>query len=140
MPLDAKLELLHSVSLFANLKGDALVSLGQLADEVDVPAGKVLMRQGDFGREAFVVVSGELAVEHDGRQFKRLGPGDVAGEMALISEGPRNATVTAISPSTLFVLGHAAFHTLMEDSPEVRKCVLDEVARRLSELEVVSAH
>jgi len=140
MPLDGKLELLHSVSLFANLKGDDLVSLGQLADEVDVPAGKVLMRQGDYGREAFVVISGELAVERDGREIKRLGSGDTIGEMSLVSEAPRTATVTAVSQSRLFVLGHAEFHTLLEDSAEVRKCVMDEMARRLRELEVDRAH
>src|SRR3954447_25733083 len=137
---DAKLELLHSVSLFANLKSSELADLGQLSDRVDVPAGKVLMREGDPGREMFFVVSGAVSVQRDGREVARLGPGEVLGEMALISEGPRTATATATEPTTLFVLSHGAFHSLMATSPEVNRCVMDEMARRLRNLEPDRAH
>ena len=137
---DAKLELLHAVPLFANLKGDRLLELGQLSDQVELPAGRVLMRQGDRGAEMFVFVSGAGRVDRDGREIDQLGPGDVAGEISLVSEGPRTATVTLTEPSTLFVVGHGAFHVLMDDSPEIRKCVMDEMARRIRELDVERAH
>jgi CRP/FNR family cyclic AMP-dependent transcriptional regulator len=137
---DAKLELLHSVPLFSTLKSKELLDLGQLSDEIDLPRGRVLMRQGDKGSEAFVIVTGSATVERDGQEIARVGPGDVVGEIAVLSEGPRTATVTLLEPSTLFVLTHGAFHVLLEDSPEVRRCVFDELARRIRTLDTTRAH
>ena len=140
MPADAKLDMLRSIPLFREMGKRELENVGRLADTVDVPAGKVLMREGEFGSEMFVISSGTLAVERDGREVARLGPGSVVGEIALLSEGPRTATVTAAEPSTLLVLAHREFHTLMEDSPDMRRCVTDELARRLRGLEADRAH
>jgi NTE family protein len=64
----------------------------------------------------------------------------VLGEMAILSEGPRVATATLTQPTHLFVLAHREFHSLMETQPAVRECVLNEVARRLRELEPEKAH
>ena len=89
-------------------------------DEVDVPAGYVLMRQGDVGREMFVIASGRVVVEQDGKQVNELGPGGVLGEMALISEAPRSATVRVVEPARLFVAGHREFHSLMDSNPTIR--------------------
>jgi CRP/FNR family cyclic AMP-dependent transcriptional regulator len=128
---DTKLEMLRGVSLFETLSGKELQAIEQLADTVDVPAGHVLMRQGASGGEMFVIASGGVIVERNGREINRLGPGSVVGEMAILSEGPRSATVTTSEPSTLFVLAHREFHSLMDQSPEVRKCVFDAVAKRI---------
>ena len=137
---DAKLDLLRTVSLFADLGRKDLEEVGRLADTVDVPAGKVLMREGQSGAEMFVIASGSVVVERDGKEIARLAQGDVVGEGALLSEGPRTATVTTAEPSTLFVLGHREFHTLLADSAEVRRCVFDELARRLRTAETDRAH
>ena len=137
---DVKLDLLRTVPLFADLGRKELESVGRLADTVDVPEGKVLMREGQSGAEMFVIASGSVVVERDGRELARLGPGEVVGEVALLSEGPRTATVTTTEPSTLFVLGHREFHTLLADSAEVRRCVFDELARRLRATETDRAH
>src|SRR5687768_9289108 len=107
---DVKLDLLLTVPLFADLSRKDIESVGRLADTVDVPAGKVLMREGESGAEMFVIASGSVVVERGGREVVRLGKGDVVGEGALLSEGPRTATVTTAEPSTLFVLGHREFH------------------------------
>jgi CRP-like cAMP-binding protein len=139
-PKDPKLELLHSIGLFARLDRHDLERLGQLTDEVDVPAGKVLMRQGERGAEAFVVVSGRLSVERSGQHIADRGPGEVVGEIALVSDTPRTATVTATEPSRLFVIARREFHALMDRQPSIRLAVLDELARRLSALEVDAAH
>ncbi len=137
---DVKLDLLRSVSLFADLKGKDLEQVGRLADTIDVPAGKVLMREGQTGAEMFVIASGSVIVERNGREVTRLGQGEVVGEVALLSEGPRTATVTTAEPSSLFVLGHREFHTLLADSTEVRRCVFDELARRIRDVEADRAH
>lgn len=139
MAADQKLDMLRNVSLFSTMSSKELEAVGRLADTVDVPAGHVLMRQGSSGGEAFVIASGGVRVEHDGVEIAKLGPGDVVGEMALLSEGPRNSTVTASEPSTLLVLGHREFHSLMDQSADVRRCVFDAVARRLRMLEEMPA-
>ncbi len=139
-PKDPKLELLHSVALFAGLGQRELERLGQLTDEIDVPAGKVLMRQGEHGDEMFIVASGGITVERDGRRIAERGPGMVVGEIALLSEGPRTATVTATEASRLFVIGHREFHELMDEQPAIRLQILDELARRIRALEIDAAH
>lgn len=137
---DAKVEALRKVSLFGGLKERELDQVAQLVDEVDLPAGHVLMREGDRGSQAFILASGEARVVRDGREVAVLGPGSVLGEMALVAEGPRVATATLTKPSHLFVLAHREFHSLMADVPAVQECVLDEVARRLRVLEPDKAH
>jgi CRP-like cAMP-binding protein len=140
MAADGKIEALRSVSLFSELSQRDLEQVAQLADAVDLPAGHVLMREGQNGTQAFVIASGEAQVEQGGRTLATLGPGSVLGEMALLAEGPRVATATLTKPSRLFVLAHREFHSLMESQPAVRDCVLNEVARRLRELEPEKAH
>ncbi|MEX2547452.1 MAG: cyclic nucleotide-binding domain-containing protein [Chloroflexota bacterium] len=140
MPSDPKLDLLHSIPLFARLGKSDLQSLGQLADEIDMPAGRVLMREGELGREMFVVVSGKVRVERQGKTVAELGPGDWLGEMALLSEGNRTATVTTTEPTRLFVVAHREFHSLMYQMPTVRAAVDECVADRIRRLESDSAH
>jgi CRP-like cAMP-binding protein len=137
---DEKIDRLRSVSLFSALRDRELKQIATLADEVDLPEGKVLIRQGEWGAEMFVLISGEAIVDRDGVEVARAGPGTVIGEIALLSEGPRTATVTLTEPSRLFVLAHREFHALMDSVPEVRTCVLDELARRLRRLEEDKAH
>ena len=139
-PKDPKTELLGSIPLFADLGADELRRLAQLTDEIDVAVGKVLMRQGENGAEMFVIVSGTVSVERDGKAIADRGAGDVLGEIALLSEGPRTATVTVTEPCRLFVIGHREFHALMNELPSFRSQVLDGLARRIRSLELEAAH
>ena len=131
---DPKVELLRSIPLFSALGRGELEQVAQLADEVDVPAGHVLMRQGAIGSEAFLLAFGEAMAERDGTHLATYAPGALIGEIALLAEGPRTATVTTTEASRLFVIGHREFHSLMQAAPAVQKCVMDDMARRLREL------
>ena len=135
MARDEKLELLHSIPLFSRFDHKHLVRLGVLTEEVDVPSGKVLIRQGELGDDLMVLVTGLVAVERDGERINKLGPGEFFGEIALIERGPRTATVTAETPCRLLILNHRAFHSLMEEFPEVAASVLVTLAHRLRSLE-----
>lgn len=135
MARDEKLDLLHSVPLFAGLDRRHLERLGMLTEEVDVPAGKVLIRQGENGDDLMLIVSGEVGVERDGARLNQLGPGDFFGEIALLAGGPRTATVTAEAPTRLLVINHRDFHAVMEEFPEVAVEVLLTLARRVRSLE-----
>jgi CRP-like cAMP-binding protein len=140
MASDPKLDLLHSIPLFSRLGKSDLRRLGQLADEVDLAAGKVLMRQGEFGSEMFVVVSGSIRIDQNGQTINELGAGDWLGEMALLSEGRRTATATVTEPTRAFVVAHREFHALMDEMPLVRTAVLDCLAERIRNLETEKAH
>ena len=135
MAVDSKLELLKSVSLFSSMGRKELESVERLADTIDLPAGKTLLRQGDHGNEMYVIASGSVRVERNGQEIATLGPGNAVGEMALLSEGPRSATVTTIEPTTVFALGHREFHTLMADSAALRQCIFDNLAKRIRTLD-----
>jgi len=137
---DEKLALLERIPLFSGLGQKGLVRLGQLADEVDVPAERCLMAQGDRGSEMFVVVSGQVRVERDGQRINTLGPGEFFGEIAILDGGPRTATVTADEQSRLLVLTHRDFHSMMEEFPEIAVDVLTSLAHRIRRLEPDQPH
>jgi CRP-like cAMP-binding protein len=137
---DQKLELLKRTPLLSALGRRELEEVERLVDEVDVPAGKVLMREGDAGREFFVLVTGTVAIDRGGTRVRTLESGDFFGEIALLAEGPRTATATTEGPATLLVLGHREFHSLMDKYPAIRTCVLDALAKRIRNLEPEAAH
>lgn len=128
---DEKLDLLKRVPLLGGLGKRELEEVGRLAEEVDLPAGRVLMREGDTGREFYVLVTGGVSIERGGAPLKSMGPGDFFGEIALLAEGPRTATATTTAPSKVLVLAHREFHSLMDRFPAVRTCVLEALAKRL---------
>jgi CRP-like cAMP-binding protein len=131
MSKDQKLELLAGVPLFTQLGKRELQRVGQLADVLDRPAGRVLMRQGEIGSEAMVIVSGRAKVERDGVLVNEIGPGAVVGEMALLSGRPRVATVTLLTDAELLLLARREFTALMDEMPSVRTQVMECLAMRL---------
>jgi CRP/FNR family transcriptional regulator, cyclic AMP receptor protein len=137
---DSKVDLIASVPLFEGLSRGELAEVAKLMDEIDLPAGQVLMTQGDIGRQMFVVARGRVTVERDGQQINEVGPGGALGEMALISEGPRSATVTTLEPSLLLVADHRGFHSLMDVSPTIRGRILDGLANKIRTLDSDAAH
>ena len=141
MPVaDAKLELIRRVPLFQGCGGKDLVELGRLADEVDVPANTVLIRQGTTADAFYIVVEGRLRVERDGRVVSQLGPGEFVGEIALVDGGPRTATVTTEAPSRLLVVGHREFHSLLDRFPSIERQVLLALAQRVRAAQPEAVH
>jgi CRP-like cAMP-binding protein len=137
---DQKLELLKRTPLLAGLGRKELEAVGMLLDEVDVPAGRVLMREGESGREFFVLVDGTVGIDRGGTRVRTLQPGDFFGEIALLADGPRTATATTDKAATLLVLGQREFHSLMDQFPAIRTCVLEALAKRIRNLEPEQAH
>lgn len=135
MARDEKLDLLRRIPLFSGFDRRRMERLGMLADEVDVPAGKVLMRQGESGSDMMIVVRGSVGVERGGKRLNTLGPGDFFGEIALVDGGPRTATITAEEPTTLLVISHRDFHSMMDEFPDVAAQVMNALANRVRHLE-----
>jgi CRP/FNR family transcriptional regulator, cyclic AMP receptor protein len=128
---DAKVQLLSTVPLFSGLSKAQLAQLATIADEIDLPEGKVLTREGDRGREFFVLVGGEVDIRRNGRKLATRGKGDFIGEIALISNVPRTATVTATTPVRALVIGDREFRRLLERVPSIALTLLSAVAERL---------
>jgi MFS family permease len=113
-----EIALLRSLPLFAELPAPAIEGLAAALVQVEVQAGEVLIRQGDPGETYYAIASGEVEVTADGHFLRRCGRGEGVGEIALLHNVPRTATVTALTAATVFelrrepfliaVLGHAA--------------------------------
>ncbi len=132
---DEKLELLKRTPLLAGLSRKDLEEVGRLADEVDLKADHVLMREGDVGHEFFVIVEGQVRIDKGGQMIRIMGPGEFVGDIALVTDRPRTATATTATPCRLLVLGHREFHSLMDEFPSIRLSVLESMAMRLRDLE-----
>jgi CRP-like cAMP-binding protein len=127
-----KVELIRNVPLFAHLSKRQLEQIAQIADEIDLREGKEMTRQGSRGREFFVLLDGDADVMKDGRRINRLRGGDFFGEIALVSDTPRTATVTAASPVRALVITDRSFKRLLQDSPQIQSKVLSALAERLA--------
>jgi CRP/FNR family cyclic AMP-dependent transcriptional regulator len=128
---NAKLELLREVPLFrACTRGD-LTRIASLVDEIDVPAGKVLTRQGEPGRECFIIADGKAQASMRGRRTVSMGPGAFFGEISLLDQGPRSASVKAETDMHLLVLTSRDFRSLINEMPAVAYRIMQGLAERL---------
>lgn len=109
---------LTAFPLFAGLVDDDLAPIAAAASEVDAAEGDTLATEGDFGYALYAIESGTADVSADGEHLRSLGPGDVFGEIAIISSGRRTASVTATSPMRLIALFKRDVWALEKRSPE----------------------
>src|SRR5262249_32499352 len=106
---------LAELPTFAHLDTARLADLADLGAWLDVPPGEAVVTQGERGDAFFVVRQGQLTVDENGRRVRTLRPGDHFGEVALLLEVPRTATVRAVTASRLFRLDRVGFDTLLAD-------------------------
>lgn len=125
----------RDLPLFAGCTPAELEDIDHLADEVHVPAGRTVIRQGDLGQEFALIISGEADVVKDGDVVATLGPGAYFGEVALLDSVTRTASVVAKSDLILQVLDRRGFNTLLDDQPRLARSLLKGLAHRLAELE-----
>jgi len=128
---NAKIDLLKRVPLFSGCSKKELGSLALSADEIDLREGYVLTREGRPAREFFVLVEGTVRVTRNGRTLTDLGAGDWFGEIALLTDTPRTATVTATSPVRVLVITSRSFRRVVETMPSIAVKVLASVGERL---------
>jgi CRP-like cAMP-binding protein len=128
---DSKTSALARVSLFAHCTSKELEFVASRADEVDVPAGRQLLRQGDPGDTFYVLLEGEADVEVDGDQRPTLEPGSFFGEISMLDRGPATATVVTRTPAHLLVMSHAQFRDAIKGNDDLLGRVLASVGERL---------
>jgi CRP-like cAMP-binding protein len=129
---------LESIPLFAGLSRKERRMVAQRADEVDVEAGREIVREGDFPYEFFAIREGTAEVKRGEQHLAEIGPGDFFGEMGLLENAPRNASVITRSPMTAVVMTGSAFRQVDREFPEVAKKIrqaIDERCRHLMPVE-----
>src|SRR5918997_950535 len=104
---------LRKIALFESLPADARRTIAQHAEELDVPAGNALARQGDFAYEFFVIEDGGAEVLRDGEKIAELGPGDFLGEMGIVNKVVRNASVVTTAPCRVIVMTEQGCQSLV---------------------------
>jgi len=129
---DGKVELLRKVPLFSKLNKQGLQQVAQIADELDLPAGKEMATEGDRGREFFVLLNGEAEVTKQGSRINTVKKGDFFGEIALVTKMPRTATVTATSDVDVLVITERDFDALLKKTPEIGRSIAEALAERVA--------
>jgi CRP/FNR family transcriptional regulator len=130
-----ELELLENVPLFAQTGKKQLRTIAQQCPIRNILEGEHLAEQGERGREFFVIVSGSARCEVDGREVSRFHHGSFFGELALIADAQRSATIIAESPMEVLVLDRSDFTPLLRAAPDVTIKILRAVAARLQEVD-----
>jgi CRP/FNR family transcriptional regulator, cyclic AMP receptor protein len=128
---DSKLDALKQVPLFAGFGKRDLAAVGRIADELDVPAGKVLIREGELGRQFFILLEGEAEVRRRGRRINTLKRGDFFGEISLLSDKKTTATVTTTSDARVALITRPSFKRLLRESSTVKMSVIAALVQRV---------
>ena len=128
---NAKVDFISKVPLFAGCSKRELGAIAAVADELDFRDGTTLIQEGARGREFFVIVEGTARVTRNGRKVNDLGPGDWAGEIALITETPRTASVVTTSSGRLLVVTDRAFRSVLEEIPSISIKLMKTLGERL---------
>jgi CRP/FNR family cyclic AMP-dependent transcriptional regulator len=125
---------LASIDLFSSLSKRERKEIANRADEIEVPEGTNLVREGEFAYEFFVIEEGSVEVVRDGEHVADLGPGDFLGEMGIVTRAPRNASVVAREPTRVMVLSEQDFRGVARSFPSVAEQIREAVRERCEPL------
>jgi CRP-like cAMP-binding protein len=135
MAKKAHLDNLRNVQLFAACSNKDLERIAKASEEITMTAGSVITDQGQTGREAFIVLAGNVTVKRNGKRVAALGPGTVVGELSLLDHGPRTATVVCDTDCTLLLLDQRHFMSVLEAVPTLAHKMLATLAGRIRDLD-----
>jgi CRP-like cAMP-binding protein len=125
--------LLDRHPLLANLPPAQLEQIARAGEIESYNPGELIVAEGALGDALFLILSGQTAVHHDGKTFATLGGGDLFGEMSLVEPVPRSASVTAMSPTFVFRLPHAALRALISEDSQAASVLLVQIVKILSD-------
>lgn len=131
----AHAEHLRSVPLFSSCSQKELDKIAKAGDEVRMPAGSLIVDQGQTGREAFVLLEGSVTVKRNGKKITTMGPGSIVGELSLLDHGPRTATVTCETDCVFLLLSQRTFLGVVDDVPALSHKLLASLASRIRDLD-----
>lgn len=121
--------------LFGGLTNKELEKVVKATDEIQMTAGTLIIDQGQTGREAFVILDGEVEIKRNGRKVASAGPGSVVGELSLLDHGPRTATAICATDCTLLVVDQRRFLGVIDTVPTLSHKLLASLASRIRDLD-----
>ena len=128
-------ELLAQVPLFKDFSKKHLQKVASLMTRIDVQPGKELTHEGGHGQEFIVILEGDVEIRHGDKVIASRGAGDYVGEISLLDDRPRTATVVATTPAVIDVIGRREFMTLLHDEPEIGEKIKATAEQRLKEID-----
>ena len=137
---NAKAEALRQAPLFEGLSKKELVQLARVTEDLQVPAGTVLCREGSLGREFYVIVEGVVEVARGGEIVATRTAGEFVGEIALLTTTRRTATVTATTALRCLILMRGDFRRVLDDNRTIERKVMEALADRLASYSIDPAH
>ncbi len=136
-----KVLFLKSVDLFSRIPGEDLAQVAGIAQEVTFEKGELIIQEGDVGNSMYLIVDGQVMVHRLAQELTRLGEKESFGEMALLDNEPRSATVTAVSDVTCIKIEREEFYELMSEKIEIAHGIIHILTQRLREAnEKLSEH
>jgi CRP/FNR family cyclic AMP-dependent transcriptional regulator len=134
----ARTQAIKAVPFFTQMNEQEVDVVRSLSIEKNYPKNAVVLTEGEIGDSLYMVEAGRVKVfigDEDGREIilKLLGPGHFFGEMAMIDQQPRSASVTTLEPSTFLILSHGSFELCLERAPRIANMVLRVLAQRVRE-------
>jgi CRP/FNR family transcriptional regulator, cyclic AMP receptor protein len=126
-----KVLVLKSVSIFAQIPEDSLVDVAAAAEEVEFPAGSVIVRQGEVGTSMYIIVDGRVRVYDGGKVLVEMKAGEVFGELSALDPKPRSATVTALEETEVFKMSQDAIYQLMSEHTDLARGIIRVLCQRI---------
>jgi len=136
---DPRIARLKAVPLFAHCSNHQLEFIVTQVEDMDFPSGRVLCREGQYGGDFFILLSGAAAVTRADKRLATMTPGDFFGEIALVDGGKRTATVTTSELSRCLVLGPRQFQSVLHQDAEIVMNVMKALATRVRETGAATA-
>jgi CRP/FNR family cyclic AMP-dependent transcriptional regulator len=130
-----QLESLKNVPLFNACSKKELEKVAKAADEITMTEGSLIIDQGQTGREAFIILSGDVTIKRSGRKIAVLGAGDVVGELSLLDHGPRTASAICATDCTLLVIDQRRFISVLDDVPSIAHKLMGVLASRIRQMD-----
>jgi len=128
-------EHLKGNQLFAGLTKKELQHVASAGTEVGLKAGATVMKEGQSGRTAIVLLNGTMVISRGGKKLREVGPGEVIGEMSLLDDQPRSATVECVTDCTVLEIIGGQFRDVLDEVPSIRIRLLEAMAGRVRELD-----
>jgi CRP-like cAMP-binding protein len=126
---------LSDVRLFATCSRRELRAIAKTAKLANIYKGTQIITEGEPGNTMYVILAGTARVSRNGRKLATLGPGDAVGELALLSKGPRTASVVALSDMEVAIITRRQLSKLLEDAPPFARKLLESLADVVRELD-----
>jgi AAA family ATP:ADP antiporter len=120
-----------NLDLFSQLSGEQIKPIAEMFEEEMLPAGEVVFRKGDPSEYLYVILSGKVSVFVDDREVATLGAGEYFGDMALLDDEPRSATITLLQDTELLTLYREDFYEILDEYPEISRSIIRTLSMRL---------